>query len=308
MPATVNHTMTPTEWGLLLVLSLLWGGSYFFNAVAITALPPFTIVAARVVLGAAFLALALRLTGGRLPGDRANWQSFAVMGILNNVIPFSLIVWGQGTIPSGLTSVLNAATPLFTVIVAHYLTNDERMTPLRVGGIVVGFLGVIVMIGGDVLAKAGAHLLPEIAVLGASVSYAFSVVYGRRFSRRGLAPLATATGQLTASAVMMVPIALLIERPWLLPLPGAEVFAALLGLGVVSTCLAYIIYYRLLAAAGSVNLMLVTLLIPVTAILLGALVLGERLDANDFIGMGAIALGLAAIDGRAFRLLRRAPA
>ena len=305
MPAIVNRTMTPTEWGLLLFLSLLWGGSFFFNAIAVTALPPFTIVAVRVLLGSVFLTAVLRITGGRLPTDRRSWGAFAAMGLLNNVIPFSLIVWGQGHIPSGLASILNATTPLFTVIVAHYLTHDERMTPLRVGGIVAGFLGVVVMIGGDVLAEAGNHLLPEIAVLAASVSYAFSAIYARRFSQRGLAPLATAAGQITASAAMMVPIALVVDRPWLLPLPGPAVFGALIGLGALATCLAYIIYYRLLATAGSVNLMLVTLLIPVTAVLLGALFLGERLAANHFIGMAAIAVGLAAIDGRVFRAFAR---
>ena len=299
-----NRTMTTPEWGLLVFLSLLWGGSFFFNAIAVTALPPLTIVASRVVLGSAFLYLVLRATGGSLPRDRENWVSFTVMGILNNVIPFSLIVWGQSHIPSGLASILNATTPLFTVLAAHWLTHDERMTPLRVGGIVIGFLGVVVMIGGDALAHAGDHLLAELAVLAASVSYAFSVVYGRRFSQRGLAPLATATGQISASAVMMVPIALIVDAPWTLPVPSFPVIGALIGLAALATCLAYVIYYRLLATAGSVNLMLVTLLIPVTAILLGSLFLGERLEPNHFIGMGAIALGLAAIDGRVFTRLR----
>ena len=306
--ATVNRTMTPTEWGLLLFLSLLWGGSFFFIGIAVGTVPTFTIVATRVLLGSAFLYLVLRATGGRLPRDRESWKAFATMGILNNVVPFSLIAWGQSEIASGLASILNATTPLFTVIVAHYLTHDERMTPLRVGGIVAGFAGVVVMIGGDVLARAGTHFWAELAVLAASVSYAFSAVYARRFSRMGLAPLATATGQITASAVMMVPLALIIDTPWLLPAPSAAVIAALLALGALSTCLAYVIYYRILATAGSVNLMLVTLLIPVTAILLGALFLGERLAANHFVGMAAIALGLAAIDGRVFRLFRRADA
>ena len=308
MAAPVNHTMTPTEWGLLLVLSFLWGGSFYFIGVAVTALPTFTIVATRVILGAAFLYAVLRVTGGRLPTDRQSWGAFVIMGILNNVLPFSLIAWAQGVIPSGLASILNATTPLFTVIVAHYLTHDERMTPLRIGGIVAGIAGVAVMIGGDVLAKAGNHLLPELAVLAASVSYAFSAVYARRFSKRGLAPLATATGQITASAAMMLVIALVVDAPWTLPFPGAGVVAALVGLGALSTCLAYVIYYRLLATAGSVNLMLVTLLIPVTAILLGALFLGERLAPNHFVGMAAIVAGLAAIDGRVFKVFGRSTA
>ena len=302
----INRTMTATEWGLLVFLSFIWGGSFFFNAVAVAALPPFTIVAARVVLGAVFLYLVLRASGARLPTDRESWLAFAVMGFLNNVVPFSLIVWGQKYIPSGLASILNATTPFFTVLVAHWLTHDERMTPLRVTGIIIGFVGVVVMIGVDALAHAGDHLLADLAVLAASVSYAFSVVYARRFSRRGLAPLATATGQIGASAVMMVPIALLIDAPWTLAVPSLQVFGALIGLGGLATCLAYVIYYRILATAGSVNLMLVTLLIPVSAVLLGTLFLGERLEPNHFFGMGAITLGLAAIDGGVFAFRRRA--
>jgi drug/metabolite transporter (DMT)-like permease len=305
MAANPNRPMTATEWALLLFLSLLWGGSFFYNAIAVTALGTFTIVAVRVGLGSLFLYAVLRLTGARLPRDTATWRAFAVMGILNNVIPFSLIAWGQASVPSGLASILNATTPIFTVIVAHYTTSDERMTPLRVGGIVAGFAGVIVMIGGDVLAKAGNHLPGEIAIIVASVSYAFSAIYGRRFARMGLAPLATATGQIAAAAAMMIPLAIVIDMPWLRPLPGLPVWGALLGLGAISTCLAYVVYYRILATAGAVNLMLVTLLIPVTAILLGAVVLGERLAVNHFVGMAAIALGLLAIDGRVFRLFAR---
>jgi drug/metabolite transporter (DMT)-like permease len=304
MNAPINRTMTAAEWGLLLFLSVLWGGSFFFNAIAVAAVPPFTVVAARVVIGAAFLYLALRATGGRLPTDGRSWRAFAVMGILNNVVPFSLIVWGQSHIASGLASILNATTPIFTVLVAHWLTHDERMTPARVAGVIIGFAGVVVMIGLDAVIHAGEDLIAELAVLGASVAYAFSVVYGRRFSRSGLQPLATATGQITASAVMMVPIALVIDQPWSLPAPGLPAIAALCGLGIIATALAYIIYYRILATAGSVNLMLVTLLIPVTAVLLGTVFLGERLSWNHAIGMAAIAAGLALIDGRVLRWAR----
>jgi drug/metabolite transporter (DMT)-like permease len=182
------------------------------------------------------------------------------------------------------------------------------MTPLRIGGVIVGFLGVAIMIGGDALAGVTSELPAEFAVLAASVAYAVSAIYGRRFARQGLQPLATAAGQISASAIIMIPVALLIDQPWHLATPGPQVFGALLGIGAVCTCLAYIVFYRILATAGSVNLMLVTLLIPVSAILLGAVFLGERLDADDFLGMAAIALGLIAIDGRVFRVWRRAPA
>ncbi len=308
MASPPNHTMTAAEWGLLLFLSLLWGGSFFFNAVALTGVDPYTLVAVRVVLGAALLYAVLRATGGRLPRDRESWRAFAIMGLCNNVLPFTLIAWAQGHgIPSGLASILNAATPLFTVVVAHYLTIDERMTPLRVGGILVGFAGVVVMIGGDALAHVGGHLVPELAILAACCLYAYSAIFARRFSQMGLAPLATAAGQITASAAIMGVLVLVFDGPWRLPLPSLAVIGALLGIAALSTCLAYVIYYRILATAGSVNLMLVTLLIPVTAVLLGAVFLGERLAANHFIGMAAIAAGLAAIDGRVFRRLARAP-
>jgi len=305
MPPAINHTMTATEWGLLVALSMLWGGSFFFIAIAVTALPPLTVVAVRVTLGAALLFLVVRAAGQRVPGDPRIWAAFAAMGILNNVVPFSLIAWGQTHIAGGLASILNATTPFFTVIVAHLFTRDERMTPSRVVGVLIGFTGVVVMIGVDVLADTEGHFLAELAILGASLSYAFSAVYARRFSRRGLPPLATAAGQITAAAVMMVPLSLIVDRPWTLPMPGWPVLGALVGLAALATCLAYIIYYRILATAGAVNLMLVTFLIPVSAILLGTAILGEALSANHLFGMAAIGVGLAVIDGRPLALLRR---
>ena len=305
MLAPINRTMTPTEWGLILALGLLWGGSYFYVAVALEALHPLTIVAIRVAGGGALLYLVVRATGGRMPRDLDTWRGFFMMGLVNNVIPFSLIAWAQSHVESGAAAILNATTPLFAVLVAHYLTHDEKMSPLRVGGVIIGFGGVVIMIGPDALAGATTDVLADLALLLASVFYAYSGVYGRRFSRAGLKPLVTATGQITASTVMMVPIALIVDQPWTVAMPGAGVWAALFGLAAISTTLAYVMYYRILATAGAVNLLLVTFLVPVSAILLGALFLGERLSANHYLGMAAIALGLAAIDGRVVRGLRR---
>jgi len=303
MPATINRTMTPTEWALLVSLATIWGGSFFFNAIAVQALPAFTIVAARLAGAAILLFLTVRVTGATMPTTLAVWGAFAVMGLLNNLVPFSLIVWSQGHIASGLASILNATTPLFTVVVAHFFTRDEKMTALRVLGLVIGFVGVVVMIGADVL-RAPGHLVAELAVLGASLSYACSAVFARRFARLGQPPLVTATGQFVAAAFLTVPLALLVDRPWTLAVPGAEVWGALLGLAALTSYIAYLIYYRILATAGAVNLMLVTFLVPVSAILLGTLILGERLAANHFLGMGLIGLGLAAIDGRPVAFLR----
>jgi drug/metabolite transporter (DMT)-like permease len=310
MPPAINRTMTPAEWALLVTLALLWGGSYFYIAIAIKVLPAFTIVAFRVVLGSVLLYIAVRATGNAMPRDLASWRAYFVMGLLNNVVPFSLIAWAQSHVASGLAAILNATTPLFAVVFAHYLTGDERMTAGRIAGLIIGFVGVVVMIGPDALGGVSTDLLAELALLAASVFYALSPIYARRFGRAGHAPIVSATGQFTGAAVVMVPLACFIDRPWTLPVPGPEVWAALIALATLSSAVAYIIYYRLLKTAGAVNLMLVTFLVPVGAILLGAVFLNERLAAADFAGMGLIALGLAAIDGRPLKLLglRRAQA
>lgn len=291
------------EWGLLLLLALLWGGSFFFSKVALGELPPFSVVLGRVAVAALALNLAVRLSGRRMPADRRIWGRFALMGALNNLLPFSLIFYGQTQIPSGLAAILNASTPLWGVLLAHWLTRDERLTPNRLAGALIGFLGVVILIGPELLGGLGAQSLAQLAVLGAACSYACASIFGKGF--RGTPPLVAATGQVTATAGMALPIALLVDRPWALPAPGLVTWGALLGLALLSTALAYGIYFRLLARAGATNLLLVTFLIPVSALLLGTLILGERLAPGDFVGMAAIGLGLAVIDGR---LLRRARA
>jgi drug/metabolite transporter (DMT)-like permease len=224
------------------------------------------------------------------------------MGLLNNLIPFSLIFWGQTQISSSLAAILNATTPLWTVILAHFLTQDERMTPNRLGGVLLGRFGVVVMIGIEALQGLGIHVISQLAVVGATISYAFAGIYGKRFQE--MPPTVTATGQVTGTSLMMIQIVLWVDKPWLQPLPGLKVWAALLGLALLSTALAYILYFRLLSTAGATNLLLVTLLIPVSAILLGTIILGEQLAAFHFAGMGLIALSLLMIDGRLFQTIK----
>jgi drug/metabolite transporter (DMT)-like permease len=308
MSEPIHRTMTPTEWAMLFALSVLWGGSFFFVGIAVKELPPLTIVVLRVGLAAAILCLTLRLLGLRLPRERSAWAAFFGMGLLNNAIPFCLIVWGQTHIASGLAAILNATTPLFTVVVAHVLTDDERMTRNRLAGLLIGLAGVVVIIGPGALQSLGSDVLAQVAVLAAAVSYAFAGVFGRRFRRLGVAPMAASTGQVIASTAILLPLALLVDRPWTLPTPSAETWVAIFGTAALSTALGYIFYFRILATAGATNLLLVTFLIPVSAILLGALVLGERLSAQHFLGMALIGAGLAAIDGRLLKLICRAPA
>ncbi len=303
--ATINRTMGIKEWGLLLALSVLWGGSFFFTALVVDALPPFTIVILRVGLAALALNIVVLVMGLRMPTAVGVWGAFFGMGFLNNAIPFSLIVWGQTQIASGLASILNATTPLFVVVVAHFLTADEKMTGGRLAGLVIGFAGVVVMIGPEALGGLGVYVLAQFAVLAACLSYAFAGVFGRRFRSMGVAPVVTATGQVTASTLLLLPLVLWVDRPWTLPMPGVEIWAAIAGLALLSTALAYILYFRILASAGATNLLLVTFLIPVSAILLGVTLLGEHLDPAHIAGMALIGLGLAAIDGRPFNALRR---
>ncbi len=280
-------------WIWLLSLSVLWGGSFFFAKVAIGELRPFTVVFARVALAALALDLVLVARAANPFRRNAPWPAYFVMGFLNNVLPFSLIFWGQTEIASGLASVLNATTPLFTLLVAHWLTDDEKIDAGKVAALLAGFAGVTVLVGPDLLID-GTSVWGELACLGAALSYAFAGLYGRRFKALNIAPLEAAAGQVTASAVLILPIMLAVDRPWMLSAPPSpSVWLALGGLALLSTALAYVLYFRILAAAGATNLLLVTLLIPVTAILLGAAVLGERLQPRHFAGMALIGLGLA---------------
>lgn len=300
-----KSTMTLLEWVLLLSLSALWGGAYFFNGVATQELPTFVIVLGRVGCGAIGLLILLRLLGIQLPRGFAIWRAFLFMALLNNVLPFSLIVWGQAHIASGVASILNAMTPLFTVLVAHWLTTDERITAQRLTGVVTGFAGVAIMIGGDAIDTLGLDLLGQIACLGAALSYAFAAIYGHRFQALGVKPIASATGQVIMSTLVLAPLALAVDQPWSLPQPSIEAVGAVLGLALLCTTLGYFLYFRILSTAGATNVSLVTLLIPVTAILLGTIFLGEALALRHWAGMGLIAIGLAAIDGRLWRALRQ---
>jgi drug/metabolite transporter (DMT)-like permease len=302
-PKSPSLRMGGIEWMLLIALSIVWGGSFFFAEVALERLPPFTIVFARVAIAAIALNLLLPALGHRMPRSWAAWRRFFAMGAINNAVPFSLIVWGQTEVAGGFAAILNATTPLFAVLLAHLLTRDERMTTSRTTGVTIGFAGAVTMIGPDAIAGPGASVLAQAAILGAALAYACAGIYGRRF--HDMPPVVTATGQVTASSVLVLPLMLVADRPWTIDWPGWPVAASLLGIGLICTAAAYLMFFRILARAGAVNLLLVTLLIPVSALGLGIAFLGERLDTTQIAGMTLIALGLAAIDGRALPAVRR---
>jgi drug/metabolite transporter (DMT)-like permease len=301
-----SMTIDRRSWLLLVLLAILWGGSYFFNGVALRDLPPLTIVLVRVGLGAVFLVPLLKPLGGAWPKTARGWLPYLVMGLLNNVIPFSLVVTGQSYISSGLASVLNATTPLFSVLVLGVF-GDERLSAYRIAGVVIGLIGVIVLRGPG-LNGSGNQTLGMLLCLGGAVSYAISGLWARRMLA-GVPAITSATCQTICSVVMMAVIAAAAERPWQLAMPGLPTWLSLAALGLLSHALAYVVFFHILARSGATNVMLVTLLVPVTAILLGYLVLGEPLSASEIFGTLIVGSALLVMDGRLLRLFfRPAPA
>ena len=305
----MNKTsMSGRDWAVLLFLSVLWGGSFFFIEIALGSVPPLTLVLIRVALAGLVLWAVLLARRERLAMPPGAASSFLVLALLNNVLPFILFAWAQQAITGGLASILNATTPIWGVIVAQIFTADEKATPAKIAGVVLGFAGVAVMIGADFLGQIGVGVLAQLACLVSTLSYALAGVWARQFRTMGVPPMAVATGQLTAAALVMLPLVLLFEPPWRAAMPTAGAWGALIALALFCTSLAYILYFRLIASAGATNALLVTFLIPVTAIGLGILILHDRLEPRHLAGLVLIAAGLAAIDGRLLRWRAPAPA
>jgi len=300
--ATTDRRMHGGDWALLGVLSVLWGGSFFFNGVALRELPPFTLVFLRVALAAVSLLPVLRIYRIGFPSGLSGWLPYFAMALLNNVLPFSLIVMGQTYIPSGLASILNATTPLFTVLVMA-AAGDEKLLMRRVAGVLTGLIGVIILRGQD-LGFTSSEGIGILLCLAGAFSYGLAALYARRRLANS-SPLATASFQLMASSLMMAIVAAAFERPWLLAMPGATTWLAIAGLAALSTALAYIVFFQILRRSGPSNVMLVTLLIPVTAILLGYLVLGETVSVREIVGAAVIGSALLLIDGRVLGFIRR---
>lgn len=297
-PASAQR-LTGTTWALLCFLGLIWGGSFFFARIAVLEVPPFTLVFLRLSLAA--IALHVYLCGrfGLYALLRTHWRSFAIMGFINNALPHTLIFFGQTEIGAGLASILNATTPIWTVLIANRWTADEKLTLAKLAGCLIGLAGTAVMIGPAINSASHAPLWALLLPVLAAVCYGFAATFGKRF--RDLPVPVTATGQLTASSLMMLPVALVADQPWSLPFPGSTAILAILGLALVSTAFAYLLFFRILTLAGATNTSLVTLLVPPGAILLGAVFLGERLATTDMAGMALIGLGLVLLDGRLFR-------
>ncbi len=294
-------SMKPNEWGLLLILSVFWGGSFFFVEIALRDFQPFTLVFLRISIAALILVSVVYLSGKRLPASLKTWIGYLVLGLLNNAIPFSLIVWGQIRIESGVASILNATTPISTVLLAHFLTSDERLTIPKIMGVVVGFIGVYLMMKPELTDGFSWRGLGQVAVLGAAVSYSFAGIFGKRFKDKPA--VVNAAGMLLCASIIMLPLAIIIDAPWSMR-PSLEALSAVLAIAVISTAAAYLLYFYLLAAVGATNVLLVTFLIPISALMLGVGILGEVIKVFEYAGMGCIFLGLIIIDGRALKWLQ----
>ncbi len=280
---------------ILLILSLIWGASFLFIKVAVATIPPFSVAFGRTALAAMLLYLVLRSRGLRMPGWGPVWGTFLLMGLFNGAVPYTLITWAEIHIDSGLAAIVNALMPLFTVLLAHLFTGDERLNWMKVVGILLGFLGVVALIGPAALKGLGKHVLAQLAVMAAALCYAVAIIYGRRLKE--VTPLVSATGQLFCAAFLTLPMVIVFDAPWALS-PSIISVAALTCLSLLGTALAYLLYYYLLPRIGSTSLSLVTYLIPITGVFWGALLLGERLHWSAFLALGLILVSIAGVNNR----------
>ncbi|MCS7102826.1 MAG: DMT family transporter [Candidatus Korarchaeum sp.] len=288
------------EWLLMIVLSVIWGSSFLFMGVLVRELPPLTITASRLILAALLLNLALMPKGN----PRFPWRDLLILGLTNNTIPYALILWGQVYITSSLASILNSTAPFFTSVLAQLLTDDEKLTKSNVAGAIVGFSGTLIMLGPDAL-RSNHNLVGQLMVLAGVICYSYATVFSRKLYGMGLSSGAIASGQLITAALTALPLAIILDKPWTLPNLSARAWASMICLSVLSTALAYAIFFRVLESAGATQVNLVTLLIPVTATLLCTTLLGERLEDRHLLGMVVILIGLIIADGRLGESLRR---
>ena len=301
MPKAPTLTLDSKSIPMLLLLAAVWGGSFFFGEVALREVPPLTLTLHRVIWAVPILVLIVLFKGISVPRSPRIWGAYLVMGALNNAIPFSLLFWGQTQIESGLVSILNGTTAMFAAVVAGLLLPDEALTAKKVIGAGLGIAGVAFIMGPSALTNFNLSNLAQLAILGATLSYAFAGVWGKT-ALAGQLPLMNALGMLIGSTVLMIPIVLVFDGLPNLAL-SLGVWGALIGMAVLSTALAYFLYFAILVRAGAANLLLVTLLIPPVAIGLGAVFLDERIGIEAWIGFVIIGLGFAVTDGRLFSFL-----
>jgi drug/metabolite transporter (DMT)-like permease len=289
----LQQQRTPVEWALLLSLVAMWGSSFMFNKLAVASVPPATVVAGRLALGTITLLVLLYARGLRLPPLGPIWGAYALLGFLGNALPFFLIAWGQQVVDSALAGILMAAMPLATLVLAHFVVHGEHMTTNRLAGFVLGFLGIVFLMEPAAVAGIGGaaiQILAQLAVLGGALCYSANSVLARLLIKTDF--LVAATGTLLVAAALMLPIALLHDKPWTLHPSGASL-ASIVWLGVGPTAIATICYFRLISSAGPTFMSLVNYLSPAIAVFLGVTLLGEKPGVAAYAGLTCILLGIA---------------
>ena len=304
---TTTPKLDGNGWLLIGILAILWGGAFFLIEVGLRSYPPITLVFIRLALAVPPMWIAMRFMGERLPSSPRVWGLLTIVGALNCALPFALFFWGQQYLDSGYASILNATTPLWGVITAHFLTSDEKATPARIIGVLTGMAGIIVMVGPEAIKGFSNNLVAQIACIISTIFYSFAAIYGRRLSQTTLTPMAVATGQTIAGAVLILPVVVFVDQPWALAFPRLDSTLAGLTLALFSTALAYALYFRLIDRAGASNAQLVGFLMPILAIILGIVFLGESLNQGQIFGAVLIAFGLVIIDGRLLARYRNVP-
>lgn len=292
----IRTAMGSVEWSLLILLGVIWGSGFFFAHIAVTEIPPLTLVLLRVGIAAVALHVYLQAIGVSFAPALSRWRLFVALSLSNNIVPFALIFTGQTVLGAGVASVLNATTPFWTIIIANAFTRDEKASWNKVAGVLLGIGGTAIMIGPGLIAGLGGPAWAKFALIGAAISYAIALIVARRF--RGMPSTLVATGQVSTSTVIMIPVALLANGTSGMVDLSALAWLSVLALALLSTSLGYLLYFTIIARAGATNASLVTLIVPMSAILLSAIFLGERLHLFEVAGMALIAGGLLTIDGR----------
>ena len=294
--------MGAIEWTLIVLHSIMWGSAYFFGAIALRELPSLTITAFRLIPACIIVVGVCWMAGNRIPRTAEYWRRMLVLGVTNNVLPMMLILFAQHQVSGGIAAVFNAMTPLIAVVLAHFVTVDEKFTSHKGVGIAAGIIGVSVLVGADITSGASGGVVAKLALLGAAAAYAISGLFARKTSREP--PFVIAAGQMLSALIISMPLALMVDQPWTLPIPTASAWGAVLGMGVFGSAVAALLYFTVLKRAGATNTLLVTLLLPLTPILLGAAFLGERLSTREWAGAAIIGAALVILDGRLIRKLR----
>jgi drug/metabolite transporter (DMT)-like permease len=304
---TESPKLDGTSWAMIGIMALLWGSAFLMIEIGLRTIAPMTLVFLRMGIAAPFMLLALYLLKEQLPSDWASWKQLFILGALNAALPFILFFWGQQYLDSGYASILNATTPLWGVVIAHFLTVDEKATPVRIIGVLLGLAGIIVMVGPEAMKGISQSLLAQIACLISTLFYGYAAIYGRRLGQSNMTPMVVATGQVITASLIMLPIVLFVDQPWARPLPSMESMLAATALAIPATALAYLFYFKTIDRAGATNAMLVAFIMPVIAIILGVAFLNESLTDGQLTGTALIALGLIIIDGRLLARFRNVP-